>query len=106
LCCNSNNNKIVLFLFYNKFSQISTLSSWSIHFKFNIEETVKTNLDTECARDRGPYEEKNVRQQSKVCVPGNMIAHRETQIQTSKWARSLNFWRIFKKVVRTKQKKK
>jgi hypothetical protein len=61
---------------------------------------------TECARDRGPYEEKNARRQSEVCVPGNMIAHRETQIHASKWARSLNFWRIFKKVVRTKQKKR
>jgi hypothetical protein len=61
---------------------------------------------TECARDRGPCEEKNARRQSEVWVPGNMIAHRETQIHASKWARSLNFWRLFKKVVRKKQKKR
>ncbi len=61
---------------------------------------------TECARDRGHYEEKNTCRQSEVCVLGNMISHRETQIHASKWAWSLNFWRIFKKVVWTKQKKR
>jgi hypothetical protein len=31
-----------------------------------------------CATDRGPYEEKNARQQSEECVLGNIIARQNT----------------------------